>query len=615
MSVSGHSFRPVPVSASSRQWRRPKTPPNEKKAHTPQTTTASSSTSNLPGSSIDTVPANVKASTTNVHKTASVSVAAPAPAPVLAPAQVRVKHESTTPALGDTPAQKVKPNPYPGLDFLGDEEDEWYETTDYVNRDHSLGFIEWRPPKFLHRALLSDHVDAEDLLKDFPSDTSSKAEISRYAQSINCDEQTKPISTTDYWTEMSNDPIFKDLSASGALVPFTRIRELRSRPALSLHQHEILQGRAPGDASANELRAALHQSHADPSVAGNNDHSDDGKPNDASNNLDEDDEPYSPPPAELASFSTPESHVKPNAHKRKFSALDTIPEEVSPTNGRDSPTQAGQTPSKISKTDDVDAVISRIEQKQSTTESIDDIQARIEVITNAKQIEAENQQAQEAGIQARIEAITSGKVPPPNPTNVQTSTLQRRRKSSSIEPQARPARSNSLPPKEFPRDESQEDLLAKLGVTGDAKPVFTMPAPARTEPPPGYERRSRSRSRSHSPIKTMSNGLLKSANDYHAPGILVPPPPPPPPPEPYEARGRPFERPSSALSQQTATASDLEDIPMESTESFVPLEIVTENETPRKPTKKRQRSESQDLDAATIERLQKRPPKVAAAYL
>ena len=428
----------------------------------------------------------------------------------------------------------------------------------------------------------------------------------------------------------------------------------------------------------------------------------------------EEDESYSPPPAEPS---------PPRDLKRKFSELETIPEEASMdidpvTTSKDTlnspnPLAVGKSsvynqnsgsskrstrppisftgPSDLAlssaqtvhstSTSDVQAtqvdeddmdyepetslsnIISYLSHAQPTMQpkaatSPEDIQAKIEAITNAKQVQAESEAAKQAEIQAKIEAITSGQQTASahvmnnlSPNNQPHNHLEYQNDIDQSHPHPLPKkptqsvapidvqspasthvtspllqsdnshqRRNSMPMKsvEFPKDNSQEDILRKLGVTGEAKAVFNMPPPARTDPPPGYERRSRSRTRSASPLKEATH-TLPAFN----PMLGIPPPPPPPPPQHEEddssADYGMFGRPSSALSQHTAAGSDFQDevsktpgnvgtpLPME---TIAEEETVGANEAPRQG----ERSESLEIDNATVERLQKRRPKIPAVY-
>ena len=118
------------------------------------------------------------------------------------------------------------------------------------------------------------------------------------------------------------------------------------------------------------------------------------------------------------------------------------------------------------------------------------------------------------------------------------------------------------------RDQSQEDILAALGVTGSPKAVWQTPGPAVGAPPPGRHNSTGS----NTGVRQTSRHNSVSSNPVHS---QVPPPPPPPPGLPprdhrqrsasYEiwledgrshANGYGTERRSSSASQHTATGSD-----------------------------------------------------------
>ncbi len=95
------------------------------------------------------------------------------------------------------------------------------------------------------------------------------------------------------------------------------------------------------------------------------------------------------------------------------------------------------------------------------------------------------------------------------------------------------------------RDQAQEDVLAKLGVTGSPKIVYQTPGPASAHQPQQNE--AASRSSSHNSVAS-NGGSMK----------IPPPPPPPPGHPPYQNGGDRYRRGSSA-SQHTAAGSDFED--------------------------------------------------------
>ncbi|KAL9083116.1 MAG: hypothetical protein Q9159_005990, partial [Coniocarpon cinnabarinum] len=485
--TSNQGPRPVPISASSKQWRKPKTPPEQKE----------DASSAKPGSM---PPPDLTHRTSSVAS-GSTQLKTPMPAADQPP-----KAQSSNQAVKAVSKSAPSSNPYPGLDYLGeDDDDHWYDGDQDSDQKLSLGSIMWYAPKPVSSALPSDYFEASEQIKQESPMDSPSPDISQYVKPGNMEEQIKSIRNTEHWVEVKDDPIFRDLSKVGALVPFTQLNGFRSRVGLSQQQHRALQGalngeRIDGSSSAYALGSALHQSRVNESIAKAGEEASAEKCQ-ASKEDDEDDEPYSPPPPELTPVVTPQPKAANNPHKRKFSALETIvEEEISPqkpsTNGNISFESPSQPRHYHVDPANVQDVISTIEHQSA--DATDVIQARIEAITNAKQIEADNQHAQEANIQARIEAITNGQASAGSPPPVKP---PQRRKSSVHESQQHAPRRNSLPPKEFARDQSQEDVLAKLGVTGDAKPVFTTPAPARSDPPPEYEPRSRSRSRSQSPVK------------------------------------------------------------------------------------------------------------------
>jgi len=198
------------------------------------------------------------------------------------------------------------------------------------------------------------------------------------------------------------------------------------------------------------------------------------------------------------------------------------------------------------------------------------------------------------------------------------------------------------PPKRFDRSDAQEDILAKLGVTGIPKPVYSTPGPAYMPSPEGAAR-SRSRSPQRSPVHhTSSLSIYREREPLtHAlpPHQLPSPPfiPPPPPPQIVETLAPPPEidpwtggfgydgirdSPKSVTSQHTLAGSDFhadEPVTVDAVPG-TPEDTIT-LESKASTSRKRNRGDNDNEDDGVkrqkddvTPRLRRRQPKVAAAY-
>ena len=583
---SHRSQRGTPYLPSSVQWRRPKTPPEKK----------------------DSV-ISTQAESEAEGQTASVDSKEGGP--------MRNGQMQTT-----KPDRVGPQDPYPGLDYYGGDIEGWYFPYEHQGKGTTLGSILWRAPLYVSHALPASYSEADEILKMHPPSSKPQASVSVYCDPAREKEQIAPVRQSSIWPEVQNDPVFQDLMNLLDRIPISQAKENRNREDLTSEDHKRLQRRQEGMDIDNSGTFADHVFDQAQEVTAY-----DGKSNQLLLNVSfytdlryrkgnpghpDEEEAYSPPPAATSRGSSPSQ--KTTRHKRKFSQLDPIEEEYDPS------VPGGLEPRLPTTNDSIDDIQTKIvEIEKKSTSDPDFIQARIEAITNARQIQAKTEEFRQAEIQARIDLLTSapGTARTDDDPN-QTSNSQSRKQSTNSEVHEPRQRGESFTkkPTDFPKNDAQEDILAKLGVTGMAKPVYTMPPPARTDPPPGYDRQSRSRSRSQSPVKGMS--ATQSVRKIAGSSLHEPPPlPPPPPPPVMTAEEEPsfslFGRTSSSNSQRTAAWSDIQDdTNKEAREQRPPLGTIHE-ENGAEPADSAM-SNSAEIDRATAERLQKRPPKIPSAY-
>lgn len=344
----------------------------------------------------------------------------------------------------------------------------------------------WRPGKYIDRALPAYPEQAEERFKDCLKSTTSLTDISTYAKTTNIEEYLGPVQKTALWLQMKGDPVFVDLAQEPAYISVAQLQaKFGGHSAAVKEAHSVFElvEDGPFDDEPTNAGSAIACTADDDSADESMDMSSEaseveaviptslGKTANAigdgamDDDDDDDDEPYSPPPVDL--------------------------------------------PAKVINDDDQDSYepSEPVTIQNHTKAPVAASDALLKTAVQPPSHEIARQNGDSGALDVKPPDLQ-----PPKSFLATVTALK-----------GRPVLPSKLP--DVAIDQTQEDILAKLGVTGGPKPVFFMPGPARTEPPPGYRRsRSRSRSRSASPAKQLQNGFAS----HHLPLMHSIPPPPPP---------------------------------------------------------------------------------------
>lgn len=462
----------------------------------------------------------------------------------------------------------------------------------------------WLPGNAVSRAIPAIYADAE-IQATHPAPAPEKGKnksISKYANEKNQKSMCRPIQDTNYWRQVKNDPIFVNLSTASELWTIQDIMANRARPAATpdpgamLDDDDREEGEVP-ESVADNWNVMDHLENVLNAEQKAKKETDQVLPSDQIGGLDpiaEDDDDALNSPAACVETTRGDSKV---VVKEESTCAST-------------------------KTHPFGDVATSIEFKPA--------------------IKLEYEAPTMLPLDSTLSFVPRRQSIPP------------RRMSISPEKRLSISKPSLLPPKQFGKDDAQEDILAKLGVTGAPRPVFSTPGPAYMPPPDGV-----GRSRSRSPQRLVSfKSLQSSANNKRSPvhhandfssyrerepvslSRLGPShiPPPPPPPQiiepPASASHDPWstgfghdgshDSPRSVDSQHTLAGSDFHaDEPMDVAE---PATIGTPEDTITVDNKasisrKRTRGDTDEQDDGirrqkddVTPRLRRRQPKVAAAY-
>lgn len=448
----------------------------------------------------------------------------------------------------------------------------------------------WHPADRTGRAIPSNWDDAEQWCESLPGplEKESNETVSRYASADDVERDCRSTKETRQWLEVQDDPAFVDLSSDNRMIPLERAianrHQLPSSPEVPMdldsEEGEITSYSAEYSQNLiGNLQTALgYSNHDDDKVAPQNGMStsvnvenaeviEHGLPVGGEEDDDED-EAYSPPPVE-----------------------DTIVETIE---------------SKVS--------IKQERQSEDPAGSLD---------RNAHNVaEAACQSAAQIKIEAKpLDAVAGHKLPPKPEIVVGYNVKKPIPKTSGTPEQKTMPRVVKLPPKptvDFIKDDTQEDILARLGVTGAPKPAMGVPGPAYKPPP--------------------VDNTAAAIQSMIVTSFPVPPPPPMPDvssqktPEP-EIDDNPWtsgydgsrDSPRSQTSQHTLAGSDFPiDESVNNSPELKRLNGVAPVAIEKAASKKRKVAPSEQDEKAEnpsknpkddiSSRLRTRRPKVAAAY-
>jgi len=412
----------------------------------------------------------------------------------------------------------------------------------------------------------------------------------------NLEEHCLPVRNTDDWSKVKIDPLFAEIADDCKIIPVEEIvanrgrrssrPELSSRSRPSLSSSDVEMGEEEGEISSPDLLAPWNIRSSEVNSPEKGSFYERVEPLEADAFLsrassapvydgDDDDEPYSPPPAEsIMTDHTTQSQVALVIKEETTERILTTEMELDETE-RNQPQQ--------------------------------DLRQEPEHVTLVESLPGET------NAESSQEKL-SPQVPQDSP---QEKALDVKQESNS-EPRhlVRP----ELIPQNYARDNAQEDILAQLGVTGSAKPVFAVPSPAHMA----------------LPERLPTDVIVNISMPMHIPGPPHIPPPPPPPMEQYAAVEPPDamnpwktgfghdgcrDSPKSEASQHTLAGSDFQ---CEETNGGFEKDEEAFGSPQRNDnlkTRKRSRSDSAERDDGVrrqkddiSSRLRKRQPKVAAAY-
>jgi len=412
----------------------------------------------------------------------------------------------------------------------------------------------------------------------------------------NLEEHCLPVRNTDDWSKVKIDPLFAEIAEDCKVISVEEIvanrgrrssrQELISRSRPSLSSSDVEMGEEEGEISSPDLLAPWNIRSSEVNSPEKGSFYDRVEPLEVDALLsrassapvydgDDDDEPYSPPPAE-SSMTDPmsQSQVALEIKQEKTEPILTTEMELDETERDQPPQELREEP-----------------QHETFVESLHgEIKAESTQEKPSQQVPRDS--PQERALDVKQESISE-------PRHL-------------VRPE--------LIPQNYARDNAQEDILAQLGVTGSAKPVFAVPSPAHMA----------------LPERLLTDVIVNMSMPMHIPGPPYIPPPPPPPPMQQSAAVEPpdvmnpwktgfghdgcRDSPKSEASQHTLAGSDFqcEEPNGELEKDDKAFGSPQRNDNLK--TRKRSRSESAERDGVRRQkddissRLRKRQPKVAAAY-
>jgi len=426
-----------------------------------------------------------------------------------------------------------------------DDDDYFCKEYEDINPALSLGEVVWKSGVPVGRAMPASWKKAKewsDMIPLIQIEIKKEQSRSQYVTTKeNEEKECRPARETKDWPKMKDDPIFADLSKGGKLISHQEAMVNRAKSA---------QPTVDVDAEEGEIAGAIQY--------------------DFSTSEDYD----------VKFGSSPPGHHPPQ-FGRIMSSHSLIPNSADiPLPGiEDQGEPFLPLPQSDAQDDLIESIIRAAEAKAtasvpvkrqlpghpSTTQSVPQLKANI------------------------IPDLTLPQKPPRG---------LKRSRSRSKSPERKLMKALPKPP-EFEKDQTQEDILAALGVTGSPKPVYITPGPAYMAPPPEASAASKNR-----------------------PHVLPPPPPPPPPPSrldsiaedaddgnPWTAGAGRAATPGSVTSQHTMVGSDF-------------MEDDTEATPKAGKNLKRQRDEPEEVklvkllpqDGATPRGNRQRAPRIHEAF-
>lgn len=342
-----------------------------------------------------------------------------------------------------------------------DNNDEWDfdnyfpDEDEQIDERFSIGTVVWRPAQRVKHALSAiwSGADKQDLGAVAPGEQEAVTSVSQYITNTSLNDACRPAKTSKDWQVLRNDPIFADLSRDIRLVSIDQLKKRRHVRADTPPQRQTDFNEEEGELSKDYTildrpRASLYHHHDTNPLPS-------PRPSD-----EDDDEPYSPPPA---------------------AAQEALKESM-PTNSKDVPRAVPQhpLPTKAQPTPELTPINTPQSQSHLRGGNAPTADPRLAAKKAKGNVQPSLSRSQNQEDILAMLGVTGAPKPvgsrpsPPNKLEVAASkpTTPMPTTSTPMNDPPQPSNAASTQP-----NKDQEDILAMLGVTGEARPVGSKPGP------------------------------------------------------------------------------------------------------------------------------------------
>lgn len=468
---AAHGLEPQPGRRfTSLQWVAKKDPKDSTKSKSPSVTVSTPAKVTSSASEIQSAGKPVDSGSTT---TKSVAKQTPSIVSIQKPTSSRATEVKPESVVATTETACDENNDSWDFDNYFPDEDEKIDGT------FSIGMIDWYPANRTRHVLSAMWSEAEmqELGVIAPGEEVETTSVSRYIKDNNLSEACRPVNKSKDWHIIRNDPAFADLSKEARFVTVAQLRERREVGALT-PERVFLDDR---ETELSRAYAVIDRPRASPPDRGDKQR----RKRPFREVEAEEDEAYSPPP--VPTHSTPGNGSGDPAKAQATSMLrkdESAKLNATPTlRGAESTVSNAPRPK-----DKAPASVTKLQKSDAPSTSVQTSESKL---TQSKKVPSTNDHRTVSNdstaapsphqLDAKQEEILArlGVTGPPKIDQKQEDVLAMLGVTGAPKPVgSRPTPvANVINTNQY-EPGSQEDILARLGVTGEAKPVGSAPGPS-----------------------------------------------------------------------------------------------------------------------------------------